>query len=69
MGATKSVPVSVYIFPSEQEAREYKAEHSIGGWLFIAEKIGTTYLFSHHFTPSQIMRHPILFGLSGKLDT
>ncbi len=65
---------AILLFSTEQDAREYRYNNGVGGWIFTPDKTERAYyawhmtiLFPAHLTPSDILHHPITNGRSGQL--
>ena len=59
---------SLAFFPNEIEARAYRHKHGSGGWIFVPEnREDESILFPPHFTPMQIMLHPVTRGRNGAI--
>lgn len=54
-------------FDTAQDARTYRHEHGTGGWIFAPDGHGPAVLFPPEMTPTAIMLHPLIRGLSGAL--
>lgn len=51
-------------FPDTDTAQAFR--HGAGGWIFVAES-GKAVWFNLSFTPTVILKHPFIAGISGKL--
>lgn len=62
---SKSEPVFIG-FQTEREAIAHRSTN--GGRVFISENGGPIIWFNYSLTPTQILKHPIQKGLSGRLS-
>ena len=60
--------MTIRIFPTLQQARDYRHEHGTGGWIFAPEdETVPCALFPPEMTPTAIFNHALTRGLSGTL--
>lgn len=61
-------PLEVFrTFRTSDEARQYRATHGAGGWIFEPDDGGTCTLFPPSMPPASIFHHPLTAGQSGRL--
>jgi hypothetical protein len=57
--------MSIAYFEHEEAAKVWRSLR--GGWLFHVENTGAFFWFNLRYTPTHIMKHPVLKGLNGTL--